>query len=493
MKKQQKTVLVSGNFNILHPGHLRLLRYARECGDKLIVAVASDKMADKGAHMPENLRIEGVQANSWVDEAFLFDQPIEDLIDHLRPHIVVKGKEHENVYNPELKILESYGGKLLFSSGETIFSSLDLLRKDFLSSEDLSLSVPRQYLERHHIEIQNIQKTLPDFSKIKVCVVGDLIVDEYITCESLGMSQEDPTIVVAPIDSQKFVGGAGIVAAHAAGLGARVCFLTVVGNDETQNFARKNLSNFRVQSHFIVDETRPTSLKQRYRSKGKTLLRVSHLRQNSISNDLQDSMYQSFENLACDCNVLIFSDFNYGCLPQPLVDKMIAYGQLKQMIMLADSQSSSQYGDVGRFLGMDLLTPTEREARISTHIHEEGLITLADALIKRTQTRNLLLKLGEEGVLIYGRDDVDIEFSTDQLEALNHAPKDVAGAGDCMLVATGLSLVSGLSIWESAYLGSIAAGIQVGRVGNKPITLEELSFELERQHRSRALYHREVA
>lgn len=74
--------------------------------------------------MPENLRLEGIQSNNMVNEAFIFNEPIENLIERLRPDIVVKGKEHELRLNPELKALESYGGRLIFSSGETIFLQL---------------------------------------------------------------------------------------------------------------------------------------------------------------------------------------------------------------------------------------------------------------------------------------------------------------------------------------------------------------------------------
>jgi len=115
------TVFVSGNFNILHPGHLRLLRFARDCGEKLVVGVHSDRIAGNDAHVPERLRLEGVQSNSWVDEAFLMDEPVTDVISRLRPDIVVKGKEHESRLNPELQALAQFGGRLLFSSGETVF------------------------------------------------------------------------------------------------------------------------------------------------------------------------------------------------------------------------------------------------------------------------------------------------------------------------------------------------------------------------------------
>src|SRR6195256_6419178 len=115
---KNRTVFVSGHFNVLHPGHLRLLRFAKEYGGRLVVAVESDRMAGSAAHVPEQMRLEGVQSNSWVDEAFIIDEPISEAIARLRPDFVVKGKEHESRFNPESAALERYGGKLLFSSGE---------------------------------------------------------------------------------------------------------------------------------------------------------------------------------------------------------------------------------------------------------------------------------------------------------------------------------------------------------------------------------------
>ena len=79
-------------------------------------------------------------------------------------------------------------------------------------------------MRRHSIKVKDILTVVKDFKKLKICVIGDIIIDEYITCDPIGMSQEDPTIVVTPLDKQVFLGGAGIVAAHAASLGAKVHF-----------------------------------------------------------------------------------------------------------------------------------------------------------------------------------------------------------------------------------------------------------------------------
>ena len=472
------TVLVSGAFNVLHPGHLRLLRFAKECGDQLIVAVNSDRIAMGGAYVPEDLRLEVVQSNNWVDEAFLIDEPIAQVIARLQPSIVVKGKEHETKFNPELSVLEVYGGRLIFSSGETVFSSIDLLRSEFLQSKSGVIELPIDYMKRHSISIERLLSLINSFSRLKVCVIGDLLVDEYITCEALGMSQEEPTLVVTPLDTTRFLGGAGIVAAHAAGLGASALFISVAGNDMHSTFARGALEQAGVTSHLLIDDSRPTPHKQRYRSKGKSLLRVNHLHQRSISVALQAQLQKQFEVIVSGIDLLVFSDFNYGCLPQALVHSLIGVANSQKVRLAADSQSSSQVGDISRFRGMDLITPTEREARISTRNHEEGIVVMAEQLRKQALANNILIKLGEEGVLVHAG-ETDPHFGLDdRISALNSAPKDSSGAGDSMLISSAMTLASGGNIWEAACVGSLAAAIQVGRMGNIPLSAHELLQEI---------------
>jgi rfaE bifunctional protein kinase chain/domain len=310
-------------------------------------------------------------------------------------------------------------------------------------------------------------------------VIGDLILDEYITCEPLGMSQEDPTIVVTPVDTTRFIGGAGIVAAHAVGLGAKVEFITVVGNDSSHTFAENKLSEFGVTTSLIVDDSRPTTVKQRFRSKGKTLLRVSHLHQSTISPSLQSIFLKNIKSIINKVDLLVFSDFNYGCLPQDLVDQIVTLAKEKNVMLAADSQSSSQIGDISRFKNIDLITPTEREARVSTRNNEDGLVVLAEQLRQQSSTENILLKIGEEGVLIHANDsNGDNPWLTDRIGALNSNPRDVAGAGDSLLISSALTMARCGTIWEAALIGSLAAAIQVGRLGNTPLQSKELLKEL---------------
>ena len=122
-----------------------------------------------------------------------------------------------------------------------------------------SILAPRGYLERHGIAPSRAADLLHQFANRKVCIVGDLIIDEYITCQPLGMSQEDPTIVVTPIDTAQFIGGAGIVAAHAAGLGASVRLISVTGADAAREYSRERLAAYGVTADLLIDETRPTT------------------------------------------------------------------------------------------------------------------------------------------------------------------------------------------------------------------------------------------
>ena len=473
------TVFVSGVFNVLHPGHLRLFKYARGLGDRLVVGVVSDEIAGPDVHVPQELRLDGVQLNGLVDEAFLITTSVVDEIVRLRPAIVVKGKEHSNRDNPELAALSSYGGRLFFSSGEVTFTSQDLIQRELQQGNARRASLPIAYMARRELNVHGLQGRLAKFNALRVVVIGDTIVDEYVTCEPLGMSEEDPTVVVTPISTDRFIGGAAVVAAHAASLGAHVTFVSVVGEDEPGRYVASELQRIGVTAQLITDDSRPTTLKQRFRAHDKTLLRVSELSQRSVDRDIQSLLVSQASAAAQDADVLIFSDFNYGVLPQTVVEEIAGVAHATNITMVADSQSSSQLGDISRYTGMNLLSATEREARLALRNSEDGINTIAHSLLSKTMAANLILKLGSDGALILRRMETAGNYEIERLPALNSAPRDVAGAGDSLLVTAALALAVDASIWEASLLGSIAAAVQVSRVGNIPIMNSEIARELD--------------
>jgi bifunctional ADP-heptose synthase (sugar kinase/adenylyltransferase) len=128
---------------------------------------------------------------------------------------------------------------------------------------------------------------------------------------------------------------------------------------------------------------------------------------------------------------------------------------------------------------MWLLTPTEREARLAMRDSKSGLVVLADNLLRKADAGHVVITLGSEGLLVHAPNDRNA-FITDQLPAFNRAPRDVSGAGDSVLTCTAMALAVGGDIWRGAYLGAVAAACQVARVGNAPLSAEQLIAELKR-------------
>ena len=465
------TVFISGNFNVLHAGHIRLFAFARNFGGKLVVGVMSDSQAGSAAYVEQSLRLEAVRTNSWVDTAILIDEPLEVVLRRLKPESVIKGREFEQLNNLESSILPEWGGRLIFGSSELPLSAVDMMRRE-LAADWSDFRLPELYLSNHSITGDSLRSAVTNFCGLKVCVVGDLIVDEYVSCESLGMSQEDPSLVVTPVDKRRFLGGAGIVAAHAAGLGATASLVTVTGSDTCGEFAKEMLETYGVSCCPINDDSRPTTLKQRYRADGKTLLRVSHLVQSSISPTLQEAVYHQYTECLQEADLVVFSDFNYGCLPNNLINRLIAAAAEHEVICVADSQCSSQVGDVSRFKDMSLISATEREVRISLRDNDDGLTVIAERLRNKAKAMHVMMKLGSDGVLVHTKGP-DGRTMTNQFPALNRSPIDVAGAGDSMLIAAGLTLATGASLWEATVIGSVASALQVAKLGNQPISQAE--------------------
>ena len=468
---------VSGKFNVIHPGHIRLFRFAREISDYLVVGIFEDGSSN-GLVIVEEERLEGVTSNTWVDAAFILREDLPSTIKQLKPDIVVKGTEHENRDNPELAAVEEYGGVVHFASGNTNFSSLELLQSEISTSRNGLIRHANRYLSRHNISLRQLNSTIKKMSEIRTLVIGDLIVDRYIDCEPIGMSSEDPSLVVSPLLTQTFVGGAGIVAAHSASLGGETHFISVCGDDEDAEYARNRLEKSRVKASCITDLGRPTTSKTRYRADGKTMLRVNKLRDHEISNHIADQMLGLTLDLLSEIDLLILSDFSYGVFTNDLIAKVTHASRQQNIIIVADSQSSSQFGDIGRFTDVTLITPTEKEARLAVKDKRGGLVKVAEELQSLVNARDVVLTLGSEGAFLRAKTLEANMGQDDRIPALNRDPKDVAGAGDAFLVGSALSTAIGVTIWEAAYVGSMAAACQIGRIGNIPLRVEEMVNEL---------------
>lgn len=465
-----KTVFISGKFAVIHSGHIRLFMFAKTVGSKLIVALDVEGLDKTDIEWRSSF----LKTQEFVDEVVVFNSDLNTLILALKPDIVIKGSEFSSQFNAENELVTSYGGELIFSSGSTYFSEQDLLNNKESATQNIENKIPRDFLKRNQIELKEIEKLIAQFKNVKVCVIGDLIIDEYINCHPLGMSREEPTVVVTPVDSQKFLGGAAIVAAHTVGLGAKTTLISIIGKDEAGTWGKVKAKDYDVELISIEDKTRPTNLKQRYRSGSQTLLKISHINQDKVTKAIQARIVQEFEKIASGINLLILSDFSYGVLTKDTTQILIDIAKRNKILIAADSQTSSQVGDLSQFANIDLITPTEIEARLELKDHTSGLAVIVENLRNRINPKAIIIKLGADGLVINGTKPNGEILALDALPSLNLNPIDVSGAGDCLLAATSLALVIENNLAKAALIGSMAAAIQIGRIGNTPIKSENL-------------------
>lgn len=480
-----KLVFISGIFNVLHPGHIRLFKFASEIGTRLVIGVLDDELTSRQFNSEQD-RLNAVSAISLIDEVLLVSD-LNSTIETLRPDIIVKGSEFRHRNNPEEALLARWQGRLVFSSGASQFSIPNLTNGDNRSNQFPDSYV--KFANRHSIDCKSLIANLEKLKNLKVAVVGDIILDEYIDCDPVGLSREDPTVVVTPKSKQTFIGGAAIVAAHTKSFGADVDFYSVSGADKQAEWLKSKMAEHGVNTFIFEDDSRPTTRKTRYRSLNKSLLRVNEFRTHGIQREIQEKFLLTFERNYSNYDLIVFSDFSYGVLTPDFARELLAMSHAKRIPVIADSQTSSQRGDLNKFSDLLLSTPTEVEARLAADIEDQdiGLAFVIEALAKKLNVKNVMITLGADGALILDAKDKH-SCAIDSLPALNKNPMDVAGAGDLVLISSGLLLASGCDIWHASLVGMMAASIHIGRVGNTPIDIQELiemvgQFELESKQR----------
>jgi rfaE bifunctional protein kinase chain/domain len=473
---KDEVVLAYGHFSVIHPGHLRYLQFAKNKGDFLVVAI--QKLGKENEHFSQQERAEAVSSLAIVDRVVLLDENITLAIKELKPNFYVKGKEFENkteLFTDEIESVKSVNGKVVYSSGEVKYASSKIgkIHRGTLSKDKADSFL--KSCERQKIDFLKLKKTIEEFNKLNILVIGDTIVDQFVACDSLGISSEAPVQVVRELDSQEFIGGAAIIALHLKELGANTHFFSVVGNDSSSSYVQEAMDKVKIDSFLYKDESRPTTFKIRYMVNNQKLLRVSRLKQHSLNREIENQYIERLRTTIPKMDGIIISDFTYGMLTSRIINTIIELSKAHKVKIYADAQSSSQIGDIAKYKGIALSTPTEKEARIALADQESGIEKLAHRFLNETKNENLTITLGSQGVLTYSYDPTDpSNFNSEYFCALSDTAVDVAGAGDAFLSGAALSLSSGLNIMEATAIGSIMSAISVKRIGNISINKEDV-------------------
>ncbi|MBT3981925.1 MAG: adenylyltransferase/cytidyltransferase family protein [Bacteriovoracaceae bacterium] len=479
--ESKSVVLCFGHFNVIHPGHMRYLNFAANLGDYLLVAVEHfepESEASK-AYFDQAERAQSVATLGMVDGVFALEGAIEEFIPNVGPNFYVKGKEFEDkrdLIRGEIEAAESCGAKVIFCSGEVKYTSTQFLYEKEDTRKERKVENFLKVCERQDISLEKITNCIESFKNQKILVIGDTIVDQFVACDSLGVSSEAPVQVIRELNAREFVGGAAIVALHVKELGAECSFFSVIGDDPAGDFVSRKLAESGVNTFLYKDEGRPTTFKIRYMVENQKILRVSRLKQHKIAKELEDTILENLESEIKRVDGVIISDFVYGLITQKVLDGIIQIAHKNGVKVFADVQASSQIGHVSKFKGVSLITPTEKEARLALADETSGLEELAQTLIQKTGNENLVITLGEQGLLVYRpSDDRQAPYESEYFGSLSTHAIDVAGAGDALLSCMSLGLCAGLSVTESAALGTCMSAISVERVGNNPIGPSDLT------------------
>ncbi len=467
-----KISFISGNFNVIHNGHIRLFKFAKSISDKLIIGLYCDKLASESVYINQNLRLEALREINLIDKIVIIKKNLKSTLIQINPDLIVKGLEFQNEDNEELEIIKGTKCQLVFSSGE-VDLSLEINKNNLKNNNKIVLN---DYFNRHNINKTQINSVINKFKNLKVLVIGDLIIDEFIECNPIGMSKETNSIVYSFYKQNKYLGGAGIVAAHASALGCKVHLLSSCGKDENGSFINEKLKKYHVKSEIIKTGMINTVKKTRFYNDNHSVFRLNYLNNKLLSRNLSDKIFNKFEKLSNNIDLVIFSDFNYGCLDKNLTKRISDICLKKNIMISADSQTSSQYGDISQYQNCDLITPTELEARSSLNDSQSGLIILLEKLRKQTKAKNIILTQGKDGLIIHHFDNKN--YYNDALSSLNLNPLNTSGAGDALLVGASCALKISGDIWLSAFIGNLMSAIQISREGNTPIQFNELSDKI---------------
>ncbi len=307
------------------------------------------------------------------------------------------------------------------------------------------------------------------FSRVRVLVVGDVMLDEYLFGAASRISPEAPVPVVE-IQSRRYVpGGAGNVAANIASLGAGAKILGVCGTDDAAQVLRSALQLGRVDPAGLISlESRPTTHKTRVVAGQQQIVRLDTEERSPVASDGQRFLLERFEAMLDTADICVFSDYGKGVLSEEFCREAIQLAQERKKPILADPKGL----DFEKYLGCTLITPNQNEACQAANLRNEEsqqVMAAGARLLEKMPGSAILITRGPEGMTLFREARPPLTITT-----VARTVFDVVGAGDTAIATLSVSLAAGFDFETSIRLANAAAGIAVARHGTVAVTLKEL-------------------
>ncbi len=472
-EKGTKVIQCHGVFDLLHPGHIRHFREAKNIGGVLIVTLTPDRFVNKGPGRPaftETLRLEAIAALEDVDFVVLNDSPdAVSAIRKIQPHFYVKGMEYSNAsedvtgkISEEKEAVESAGGSIYYTN-DIVFSSSSLLNRYFDSHSPRVLEFINEL--KQEFSSAEILHKIEALSDLKVLVIGDAIIDEYQYTNPLGQSGKGIHMVARCGHKETFLGGALIIANHVAQYAKEVTLVSALGKECPHlAFIEKNLDP-KVVPHFTYLEETTTLIKKRYVLKdGKTLTKLFETysgHQENLKGEQTEEIIQFLNATASEYDLVLISDFGNGFTNPQIIDTLSDIDAFTALNTQTNSGNRG-FNAVTNYRRADYISLNEPELRLSAHDRQSSVEGIMTDICQIMDCRALSVTRGVNGVISLSSDG---EFV--QVPALMTDTVDRVGAGDCYLALSALCLAKGYSNKLASFIGSVAAAISVQMTGNQ--------------------------
>lgn len=320
--------------------------------------------------------------------------------------------------------------------------------------------------------IQNLPPT-------RVLLLGDFMMDRYVYGNAERLSPEAPVPVLHYQHEEWRLGGAGSVAANLAALGARVCAVGTIGEDEVALALRDGLHRIAADCSGLVScPDRPTTCKVRLVGSAQhrhpqTMLRLDYENPAGVSGDREDLLFSHLERLIGQCEVFCIEDYNKGAVTPKLCRAAIELARSAGKPVLIDPANLPEYS---KYAGATCIKLNRSETRRATGIAprtEDECRQAGHALIQSLNLEAAVITLDKDGAYLATRGGEDRWLRTKARQVY-----DVTGAGDMVLAMLAVARAAGATWTEAVTLANLAGGLEVERFGAVPITPREILQEL---------------
>jgi D-beta-D-heptose 7-phosphate kinase/D-beta-D-heptose 1-phosphate adenosyltransferase len=303
---------------------------------------------------------------------------------------------------------------------------------------------------------------------VHALVVGDVMLDAYISGEASRISPEAPVPVVSVSRRRYLPGGAANVAANIRALGAKVSLAGVVGDDDSGNRLRNVLEEFGIEHEsLLTDRARVTTTKSRVTA-GQQIVRFDDEDSSVLNEDLAARLRDRTATSLAQANVCVISDYAKGVMDPAFCRWLIETAAQSGIPIVVDPKAL----DFSRYRGATVITPNLKEAAAAARdpIHATfDLARAVAALFPVVAPSALLITRGGEGMTLF-----ELGRPERHLPAVVNEVADVTGAGDTVVAALSVALAAGIDLVDAAAIANIAAGVKVSHHGTWAVTAQEL-------------------